>query len=59
TYKMATFPEAEARLFKNVYVCKKCEKKFKTSISKVLAGKAVCRDCKYKKNRPVRMRSKK
>ncbi|MFW6285894.1 MAG: 50S ribosomal protein L40e [Nanoarchaeota archaeon] len=56
---MATFPEAEARLFKNVYVCKKCEKKFKTSISKVLAGKAVCRDCKYKKNRPVRMRSKK
>jgi ribosomal protein L40E len=56
---MATFPEAEARLFKNVYVCKKCESKFKTTIGKVLAGKAVCRSCKSKGVRPVRMRSKK
>lgn len=56
---MGTFPEAEARLFKNVYVCKKCEKKFRTSTGKVLAGKAVCRACKSKSQRPVRMRSKK
>jgi formylmethanofuran dehydrogenase subunit E len=56
---MATFPEAEARLYKNVFVCKKCEKKFRTSMGKVLTGKATCRDCKSKKVRPVRMRSKK
>ena len=56
---MATFPEAEARLFKNVYICRKCEKKFRTTVSKVLAGKAVCRSCKAKQVRPVRMRSKK
>lgn len=56
---MASFPEAESRLYKNVYVCKKCEHKFRTTISKVLAGKAVCRNCKSRNVRPVRMRSKK
>lgn len=56
---MGTFPEAEARLFKNVYICKKCEKKYKASVGKVLAGKSVCRACKSKYARPVRMRSKK
>lgn len=56
---MGTFPEAEARMYKNVYVCKECESKTRTSINKVLAGKAVCRACKSKKLRPVRMRSKK
>ena len=54
---MATFPEAEARLFKNMYVCRKCERKFRTTVNKVLAGKASCR-CKHKGVRPVRMRSK-
>ncbi len=56
---MGVFKEAEARMFKNVYVCKQCESKTRTSISKVLNGKAVCRACKSKKLRPVRMRSKK
>ena len=56
---MGTFPEAEARLYSNVYVCRKCESKIKVPISKVLAGKAVCRVCKSKQMRPVRRRSKK
>lgn len=56
---MASFPEAEARMYKNVYVCRKCKKKTKTTIGKVLAGKAVCRSCKSKAVRPIRMRSKK
>ena len=56
---MAQFPEAEARLFQNVYICRKCEKKTKFPIGKVLAGKAVCRSCKSKKLRPVRKISKK
>lgn len=58
---MATFVEAEARLFKNIYVCKNCKKKFRTSIGKVLSGKAICRNCKSKgkKVRPIKMRSKK
>lgn len=56
---MATFKEAEARLYKNMYVCRKCEAKFRTTVGKVLAGKAVCRECCSKMVRPVRMRSKK
>ena len=56
---MAVFPEAEARLYKNVFVCKKCEAKTKVSIGKVLAGKASCRACSSKLLRPVRKRTKK
>jgi len=56
---MASFTEAENRLYKNVYVCRRCEHKFRTTVNKVLAGKAVCRYCKGKGVRPVRMRSKK
>ncbi len=56
---MAIFPEAEARLFKDVYVCRKCEAKFRVSRNKVLAGKAACRKCKCKDIRPVRKRGKK
>ncbi len=56
---MAVFKEAEARLFKNVYVCRKCESKFRTTMGRVLAGKAVCRECSSRQVRPVRMRSKK
>ena len=56
---MATFPQAEARLFESIYVCRKCEAKTRVPISKVLAGKAVCRKCSCKQMRPVRRRSKK
>ncbi len=56
---MATFPEAEARLYQNIYICRKCESKIRVPISKVLAGKAVCRNCKSKQLRVVRKRAKK
>lgn len=55
---MGTFPEAEARLFKNIYVCRKCESKVRVPINKVLSGMAVCRKCKSKAVRPVRRKSK-
>lgn len=56
---MGTFPEADARLFDNVYVCRKCENKTKVPISKFLAGKAVCRNCGHKGLRAIRKISKK
>ena len=56
---MGTFPEAEARLYENIYICRKCENKTRVPISKVLAGKAVCRSCGHKGMRPVRKISKK
>jgi len=56
---MAVFPEAMARLYDNVYVCKVCKHKFRASRGKVLAGKARCRNCGSDKIRPIRLRSKK
>lgn len=56
---MATFPEAMNRLYKNMYVCRKCETKTRVPINKILAGKGVCRKCGHKGLRIVRMISKK
>lgn len=51
---MAKIPEAEARLHKNVYVCKDCKRKIKAQPLKVLAGKIKCRHCNSNALRPLR-----
>lgn len=51
---MAKIPEAQKRLFKNVFVCKKCQTKIKTQPLKVLEGKVKCRKCGSKKFRPLK-----
>ena len=51
---MVKFPEAEVRLFKNVFVCRKCKTKIKAPTLKVLAGKIKCRKCNSKILRAVR-----
>ena len=51
---MAKIPEAQNRLFKNVFVCKKCQSKLKTEPLKVLEGKAKCRKCAGKSFRPLK-----
>lgn len=56
---MGTFPEAEARLYNNVYICRKCESKTRVAIGKILAGKGVCRKCCSSQLRKVRARAKK
>jgi ribosomal protein L40E len=43
---MAKFPEADARLFKNKFVCRVCKAVTKTTIMKVLDGESRCRKCK-------------
>ena len=44
---MATkIPAAQARLFKNVFVCKNCGAKKRTEARKILEGKVRCRRCK-------------
>ncbi|MEM0231011.1 MAG: 50S ribosomal protein L40e [Candidatus Woesearchaeota archaeon] len=48
------FPEAEARLFKNVFVCRKCKSKVRAPMMKVLAKKVSCRRCGSKALKPVR-----
>lgn len=51
---MAKFPEADARLFKNIFVCKKCKNKVRAPNLKVLAGKISCRKCSNKTLKPKR-----
>lgn len=51
---MAKFPEADARKFKNVFICKRCKAKRRTSMRKVLEGKSRCKSCKSKYLRPKR-----
>jgi ribosomal protein L40E len=51
---MAKFPEAEARLFRNIFVCRRCKSKVRAPNLKVIAGKVSCRKCRSKALRPVR-----
>jgi len=51
---MVKFPEAEARKFHNVFVCRNCKTKIKAPNMKILAGKISCRKCGGKNFRPVR-----
>lgn len=55
---MATFPEAEARLFKNVYICLKTKRKVRLPIGKFLSGKFSTRKGLSKQLRPIRKKSK-
>ncbi|MBL7051207.1 50S ribosomal protein L40e [Candidatus Woesearchaeota archaeon] len=51
---MAKLPEAEARLFKNIFVCKKCKTKIRADPSKIRAEKIKCRGCNGKAFRPIK-----
>ena len=39
------FPEAMARLFNRVFVCKLCKSKIRADPAKVRIGKVKCRKC--------------
>ena len=45
---MVKFPEADNRLFKRRFVCRKCKSTIKAFNMKVLAGKVSCRKCSSK-----------
>lgn len=51
---MVRFPEAEGRLFKNVFVCRKCKRKIRSTMMKVLSGDVKCRKCGYRVLRPIK-----
>ncbi len=51
---MAKIPEATNRLFKNMYVCKKCQSKIRADTQKILKGKVKCRKCDKKAFRPLK-----
>ena len=51
---MARFPEAERRMFHNMYVCRKCKSKIRAQPEKVRAKKVKCRKCGCVDLRPKR-----
>tara|TARA_Y100000310_G_scaffold332594_1_gene408485 strand:+ start:309 stop:485 length:177 start_codon:yes stop_codon:yes gene_type:complete len=51
---MAKFLEAMERMFKNVYVCKKCKTKKRTNPQRVIERKVKCRRCGSKQFRALR-----
>ncbi len=51
---MAKFPEAEARKFRGMFVCRRCKTKMKAPTLKVIAGKIKCRKCAGKVLRPIK-----
>ena len=53
---MAKFPEAEARMFKNRFVCRRCKTVQQVSPRKIAENMVTCRKCKYKKFKPKRKR---
>ncbi len=42
---MAKFPEAEARLIRNKFVCRKCKTTLRAPMRKVLSGDLSCQTC--------------
>jgi len=51
---MVKFHEADARMFRNVFVCKRCKTKIRASNMKVIQGKISCKKCGRKALRAVR-----
>jgi len=42
---MAKIPAAQSRLFKNIFICKRCSAKVRAEARKILEGKVKCRAC--------------
>ncbi|MBL7147479.1 MAG: 50S ribosomal protein L40e [Nanoarchaeota archaeon] len=51
---MVKFQEAQARLYHNIFVCRKCKSKIRSTPLKIIQKKAKCRKCGSKALRPVR-----
>jgi len=51
---MVKFPEAKARLYTNMFVCRKCKSKIRSTPLKVIQKKVKCRKCGSSALRPVR-----
>jgi len=51
---MVKFAEAQARLFRNVFVCRRCKSKIRSTPQKILQNKVKCRKCNGKAFRPIK-----
>ena len=51
---MVKFKEAEERLFKDKFVCRRCKSVNRAPSRKIAEGAVTCRKCGYKKFKPKR-----
>ena len=51
---MVKSPEASQRLFHNVFVCRKCKTKQRTTMQRILQGKVKCKKCGGKAFRAIK-----
>jgi len=51
---MAKILEANNRLYKNVFVCKRCQIKIRADPQRILKGKVKCRKCGKQAFRPLK-----
>jgi len=51
---MAKFPEAEARIVRGKFVCRRCKSVLRAPNMKIIAGKITCRRCQGHKFKPKR-----
>ena len=54
----AKLPAAQKRMFKNVFVCKKCSQKIRTDPIRVVQRQVVCRRCSGRIFRPIKSKKK-
>ena len=51
---MVRFPEATARLFHGVFVCRKCKTKTRADVNKIIKREIACKKCGRRSFRPVK-----
>jgi len=51
---MVKFPEADARLFRNKFVCRRCKSVIRDPSRKIAESEVKCRACANKKFKPKR-----
>lgn len=51
---MAKFPEAQRRLFHNIFVCRNCKTKMRSTPQKINLKKLTCKNCGKKVFRAIK-----
>ncbi len=51
---MVKFAEATSRLFKGVFVCRKCKTKTRANVNKIIKREVACKKCGRRSFRPIK-----
>lgn len=51
---MAKFEATANRIFNRIFVCRRCKKKMRVDVNKVVAKQVLCKNCGMKNFRPIK-----